>query len=136
VAAAISGVASTLKDRLSGPELLLGGGALLIFGVSFLLFEFLLGTNGPSETAVIISGLLLAFIGLERTQTQGFGSWYKVVLVLFGAILAMGAVYSLLVIIRHSASSQDGLDWLSLIAWWVGGALAGAGSWATYKVKA
>src|SRR5438105_4850861 len=30
VAAAITGVATTLKERLSGPELLLGGGALLI----------------------------------------------------------------------------------------------------------
>ncbi len=133
--AAISGVATTIKERLSGPELLLGAGALLIFGASFLLFEFLLGTNGPSEGAVIVSGLLLAFIGLERTQTQGFGPWYKVVLVLLGAILAMGAVYSLLYTLRHAASYQGGLDWLSLICWWVGGALAAAGSWGAFKVK-
>jgi hypothetical protein len=135
VAAAITGVATTLKERLSGPELLLGGGALLIAIVSFLIFEFLLGTSGPTEAAVIISALLLGFIGLERTQTQGFGSWYKVVLVLFGAILAMGAIYSLLVTIRHGSGLDFG-DWLALIAWWVGGALAGAGSWASYKVKA
>jgi hypothetical protein len=136
VAAAITGVATTLKERLSGPELLLGGGALLIAVVSFLIFAFLLGTSeGPTEAAVIISALLLGFIGLERTQTQGFGSWYKVVLVLFGAILAMGAVYSLLVTIRHGSGIDFG-DWLALIAWWVGGALAGAGSWASFKVRA
>ena len=137
MAAAISGIAGTLKERLSGPELLLGAGALLVFGASFLLFEFLLGAwAGPSEAGVIVSGLLLAFIGLERTKMQGFGAWYKVVIVLLGAILAMGAIYSLLFTLRHSASSLSGFDWLSLICYWIGGALAGAGSWAAYKVKA
>jgi len=137
VAAAISGIAGTLKERLSGPEMLLGAGALLVFGASFLLFEFLLGAwAGPSEAGVIVSGLLLAFIGLERTKMQGFGAWYKVVIVLLGAILAMGAIYSLLFTLRHSASSLSGFDWLSLICYWIGGALAGAGSWAAYKVKA
>jgi hypothetical protein len=137
VAAAISGVASTLKERLSGPEMLLGAGALLIFGASFLLFEFLLGAwAGPSEAIVVASGLLLAVIGLERTKMQGFGTWFKVVIVLLGAILAMGAIYSLLFTLRHQASSLAGFDWLSLICYWVGGALAGAGSWAAYKVRA
>ncbi len=136
VAAAISGVATTLKERLSGPELLLGGGALLILGASFLLLSFLLGTRGPTEAAVVVSGLLLLFIGLERTSTQGFGTWYKVVLVLLGAILAMGAVYSLLMTLRHSMSFLSGLDWLSMLCWWAGGALAGVGSWLSYKVKA
>jgi len=117
--------------------MLLGAGALLVFGASFLLFEFLLGAwAGPSEAGVIVSGLLLAFIGLERTKMQGFGAWYKVVIVLLGAILAMGAIYSLLFTLRHSASSLSGFDWLSLICYWIGGALAGAGSWAAYKVKA
>ncbi len=115
---------------------MLGGGALLIFGVSFLLFSFLLGTDGPSETAVVVGHCCSLFIGLERTQTQGFGTWYKVVLVLFGAILALGAVYSLLSVFRHSASSLSGLDWLSMLSWWVGGVLAGIGSWLTFKVKA
>jgi hypothetical protein len=136
VAAAISGLTSTLKERLSGPELMLGAGALLIFGASFLLLDFLLGTFGPSEGAVVVSGLLLAFIALERTQTQGFGSWYKVVLVLLGAILALGAMYSFLTILRHSASYLSGLDWLSALCWWIGGALAGVGSWLSFKVKA
>ncbi len=36
--------------------------------------------------------------------------------------------YSLLYTLRHDASYLGGLDWLSLICWWVGGALAGAGS--------
>lgn len=135
ISAAISGVATTLKQRLSGPELLLGGGALLIVGASFLLFSFLLGTRGPSEASVVVAGLLLGFIGLQRTQTEGFGSWYKVILVLLGAILAMGAAYSLLYELRHSASVLSGLDWLSMLCWWAGGVLAGVGSWLSYKVR-
>jgi len=135
ISAAISGVASTLKERLSGPELLLGGGALLIVGASFLLFSFLLGTRGPTESAVVVGALLLLFIGLQRTQTEGFGSWYKVILVLLGAILAMGAIYSFLMTIRHSMSFLSGLDWLSMLCWWAGGVLAGIGSWLSYKVR-
>ncbi|MEZ4597670.1 MAG: hypothetical protein R3C32_13135 [Chloroflexota bacterium] len=135
ISAAISGVATTLKERLSGPEMLLGGGALLIVGASFLLFSFLLGTQGPSEASVVVAALLLLFIGLQRTQTEGFGSWYKVILVLLGAILAMGAIYSLLYTLRHSASYLTGLDWLSMLCWWAGGALAGVGSWLSYKVR-
>jgi len=136
VAAAISGVASTLKERLSGPEMLLGAGALLIFGVSFLLFQFLLGTNfGPSEGAVIASMLLLVLIGLERTNTEGFGSWYRVLLVLLGGILLLGAAYSVLYTLRHYGSQLGGLDWLALLCWWAGGIVAGVGSWMTYRIK-
>jgi hypothetical protein len=136
VAAAITGVASTLKERLSGPELLLGAGALLILGASFVLFSFLLGTLGPSESSVIISALLLGIIGLERMRVQGFGSWYKVALVLLGAVLLLGAMYSLLYTLRHYASSLSGLDWLSMLCWWAGGVIAGLGSWLSFRVKA
>jgi hypothetical protein len=136
ISAAISGVASTLKERLSGPELLLGSGALLIMGASFLLFAFLLGTVAPSESAVIISALLLGIIGLERMKVQGFGTWYKVALVLFGAVLLLGAMYSLLYTLRHDASSLSGLDWLAMLCWWAGGVIAGVGSWLSFRVKA
>jgi len=135
VAAAITGVASTLKERLSGPELLLGTGALLIVGASFLLFSFLLGTLAPSESAVIIASLLLLIIGLERMKVQGFGGWYKVALVLLGAVLLLGAMYSLLYTLRHYASSLSGLDWLAYLSWWAGGVIAGVGSWLTFRVK-
>ncbi len=135
VAAAISGVASTLKEKLTGPELLLGAGSLLIVGLSFLVLDFLLGTTGPSEGAVIVSVLLLGLIGLERTNTEGFGSWYKVLLVLLGAILLLGAAYSFLFTLRHQASYLTGLDWLSMIVWWAGGVVAGVGSWMTYRVR-
>jgi hypothetical protein len=136
VAAALTGVASTLKQRLSGPELLLGGGALLIFGASFVVFSILLGTLGASESSVIVAGVLLVIIGLERTQTQGFGGWYKVALVLLGAVLLLGAMYSLLYTFRHYASSLSGLDWLSMLCWWAGGVIAGVGSWLAFRVKA
>ena len=136
VAAAISGLASGIKDRLGPAELMLGGGALLIAGFSFLLLDFILGTRGPSETAVIVSALLLGLIALERTEREGFGSWYRVLLVVLGGILAIGAVYSLLSVLRHSTSSLDGLDWLAMLGWWIGGVLAGIGAWMTYRVRA
>jgi len=117
--------------------MLLGTGALLIFGVSFLLFQFLLGTNygAPSEGAVVASMLLLVLIGLERTNTEGFGSWYRVLLVLLGGILLLGAAYSFLYTLRHYGSQLGGLDWLAFLCWWAGGLVAGVGSWMTYRIK-
>ena len=114
VAAAISGIATGIKEKLSAAELLLGTGALLIFGVSFLLFEFLLGTNfGPSEGSVVVSALLLVLIGLERTNTEGFGSWYRVLLVLLGGVLLLGAAYSFLYTLRHYGEPA----WLGSTGW-------------------
>jgi hypothetical protein len=136
VAAAISGLASGIKEKLNTAELMLGAGSLLIVGLSFLVLDFLLGTTGPSEGAVIVSVLLLGLIGLERTNREGFGSWYRVLLVLLGAILLLGAAYSFLFTLRHGASYLTGLDWLSMIVWWAGGVVAGVGSWLTYKVRA
>jgi hypothetical protein len=75
-------------------------------------------------------------IGLERTEREGFGSWYRVLLILMGAILALGAAYSLLNTLRHSSGFMGGLDWLSALVWWIGGAMAGVGAWMTYKVRA
>ena len=136
VAAAISGVASTLKQRLSGPELLLGGGALLIVGVSYLVFGFLFDSVRPTELSVVTAAALLLFIGLERTQTEGFGTWYKVILVLLGAILLLGAAYSFLNVLRSGFAYMDFFDWLGMLSWWAGGVIAGLGSWLSYKVKA
>jgi hypothetical protein len=136
MAAAISGVASTLKQRLSGPELLLGAGALLIVGLSFVVFGFLFDSVRPTELSVVTASALLLFIGLERTQTEGFGSWYKVILVLLGAVLMLGAVYSFLNVLRSGFQYLDFFDWLSLLSWWIGGVLAGLGSWLSYRVKA
>ena len=136
VAAAISGVATTLKERLSGAELLLGSGALLILGLSYVIFGFLFDSRGPSEMAVTASAALLLLIGLERLKRRGFGAWYPVVLVIVGALLAFGAVYSFLNALRGGFAGQDLFDWLALLAWWVGGALAGIGSWMTFKSTA
>jgi hypothetical protein len=136
VAAAISGVASTLKQRLSGPELLLGGGALLVAGLSFLVFGFLFDAVRPSELSVLTAAALLLFIGLERTQTEGFGTWYKVILVLLGGILLLGAVYNFLNVLRNGFAGYDLVDWLSALSWWAGGVIAGVGSWLSYRVKA
>jgi hypothetical protein len=139
MAAAISGVASTLKQRLSGPELLLGAGALLIAGLSWLVFGFLFDTSffaRPTELAVLTAVALLLFIGLERTQTEGFGTWYKVILVLLGAVLLLGAVYSFLNTLRSGFAGYDLWDWLGALSWWIGGVLAGLGSWLSYRVKA
>jgi hypothetical protein len=136
MAAAISGVASTLKQRLSGPELLLGGGALLVFGLSYLVFGFLFDSLRPTELAVVTAAALLLFIGLERTQTEGFGTWYKVILVLLGAILLLGAAYNFLNTLRSGFQFMDFFDWLSALSWWAGGVLAGLGSWFSYRVRA
>jgi len=136
VAAAISGLATGIKERLSTAELMLGTGALLIVGVSFLFFQFLLGANfGPSELAVVTSALLLVLIGLERTKTEGFGSWYRVLLVLLGGILLLAAAYSFLYTLRHYGSLLGGLDWLAVLCYWAGGLLAGVGSWMTYRIR-
>ena len=137
VAAAITGIATGIKEKLSAAELLLGTGALLIFGVSFLLFQFLLGTSfGPSEGSVVVSALLLVLIGLERTNTEGFGSWYRVLLVLLGGILLLAAAYSFLYTLRHYGSLLGGLDWLAMLSWWAGGIVAGVGSFMTYRIRA
>jgi hypothetical protein len=136
VAAAISGVASTLKQRLSGPELLLGGGALLVAGVSWIVFGFLFDARPPTELAVVTAVALLIFIGLERTQTEGFGTWYKVILVLLGGILLLDAVYDFLRVLRGGFSGFDFWDWLAALSWWAGGIIAGVGSWMSYRVKA
>jgi hypothetical protein len=135
VAAAITGVASTLKQRLSGPELLLGGGALLILGLSYVVFGFLFDSLRPTELSVVTAAALLLFIGLERTQTEGFGTWYKVILVLLGAILLLGAAYSFLNWLRAGFSGFDLFDWLSALSWWAGGVIAGLGSWLSYRVR-
>ena len=135
VAAAISGLATGIKEKLNAAELMLGAGSLLIFGLSFVILDFLLGTTGPSEGAVVVSVLLLVLIGLERTETEGFGTWYRVLLVLLGGILLLGAAYSFLVTLRHSASYLSGLDWLSMLSWWIGGVVAGVGSWLTYRIR-
>ena len=110
--------------------------ALLIVGVSFLLFGFLFDAVPPSELSVLTAAALLVFIGLERTQTEGFGTWYKVVLVLLGGILLLGAVYNFLNVLRNGFVGYDLLDWLSALAWWAGGVIAGVGSWLTYRVRA
>lgn len=136
MAAAISGVASTLKQRLSGPELLLGAGALLVFGLSYLVFGFLFDALRPTELAVVTSAALLVSIGLERTQTEGFGTWYKVILVLLGAVLLLGAAYHFLNTLRNGFQFMDFFDWLSALSWWAGGVLAGLGSWFSYRVRA
>jgi hypothetical protein len=135
VAAAISGLTSSLKERLSGAELLLGGGALLVLGLSYLIFGFLFDSIRPTELAVVSSAALLLFMGLERMQVEGFGSWYKVILVLLGAVLLLGAAYSFLNVLRSGFQSFDLWDWLSLISWWFGGVVAGLGSWSAYRVK-
>jgi len=135
MAAAISGVASTLKQRLSGPELLLGGGALLVVGLSFLVFGFLFDAVPPSELSVLTAAALLVFIGLERTQAEGFGTWYKVILVLLGAVLLLGAAYNFLTVLRNGFAGYDLFDWLSALSWWIGGVLAGLGSWFSYRVR-
>jgi len=135
MAAAISGVASTLKQRLSGPELLLGGGALLVVGLSFLVFGFLFDAVPPSELSVLTAAALLVFIGLERTQAEGFGTWYKVILVLLGAVLLLGAAYNFLNVLRNGFAGYDLFDWLSALSWWIGGVLAGLGSWFSYRVR-
>lgn len=136
VAAAISGVASTLKQRLSGPELLLGGGALLVIGLSYVVFGFLFDALRPTELAVVTAAALLLFIGLERTQTEGFGTWYKVILVILGGVLLLGAAYSFLNTLRNGFAGFDFFDWLSALAWWAGGVIAGVGSWLSYRVRA
>jgi hypothetical protein len=142
VAAAISGLATGIKEKLNTAELLLGAGALLIAGLSWLILGVILGSGGPvgiygpTEAAVVASVLLLVLIGLERTNTEGFGTWYRVLLILLGAILAVGAAYSLLNTIRHSSGSLGGLDWLAVLIWWIGGGMAGVGAWLTYKVRA
>lgn len=136
VAAAITGVASTLKQRLSGPELLLGTGALLVLGLSYLFFGFLFDAYPPTELAVVTAAALLLFIGLERLKVQGFGTWYKVILVLLGAILLLGAMYNFLLVLRSGFQSMDFFDWLSRLSWWAGGIIAGLGSWLSFRVKA
>jgi hypothetical protein len=136
ISAAISGVATTLKERLSGPELLLGGGALLVLGLSYLVFGFLFDSVRPSELSVLTAAALLLVIGLERTQTEGFGTWYKVILVLLGAALLLGAAYSFLNVLRSGFRGFGFLDWLSVLSWWAGGVIAGLGSWLSYRVKA
>lgn len=142
VAAAISGLAAGIKEKLGTAELLLGAGALLIAGLSWLILGVILGSGGPAgiygptETATVASVLLLVLIGLERTEREGFGTWYRVLLILLGAILAVGAAYSLLNTIRHSSGFLGGLDWLAVLIWWIGGGMAGAGAWLTYKVRA
>jgi hypothetical protein len=136
VAAAITGVATTLKQRLSGPELLLGTGALLVLGLSYLIFGFLFDALRPTELAVVTAAALLLFMGLERLNVQGFGTWYKVILVLLGAILLLGAAYSFLNWLRSGFSGFDFFDWLSALSWWAGGVIAGLGSWLSFRVKA
>lgn len=136
VAAAISGLATDLRTRLGPAELMLGAGALLVAGLSYLVFGFLFDARAPSELAVVSSVALLVLMGLERTQRQGFGTWYPVVLVILGAIVAVGAAYSFLNALRSGFAFQDLLDWLSLIAWWAGGVLAGIGAWMTYRSRA
>jgi hypothetical protein len=136
VAAAISGVASTLKQRLSGPELLLGAGALLVAGLSWIVFGFLFDAFRPTELAVLTAVALLLFIGLERMRIEGFGTWYKVILVLLGGILLLGAVYDFLNYLRAGFAGFDFWDWLGALSWWIGGLLAGVGSYMSYRVKA
>jgi hypothetical protein len=137
VAAAITGLASGIKEKLSTAELMLGAGSLFIVGLAFLLFGVLLGAKfGPSEGAVVVSVLLLVLMGLERTEREGFGAWYRVLLVLLGAILLLSAAYSFLYTIRNSTPFLSGFDWLALLSYWLGGVLAGVGSWLTYKVRA
>ncbi len=136
VAAAISGLATDIKEKLSTAELLLGAGALLIAGLSFLIFGFLLDARSPTELPVTASILLLVLIGLERTQREGFGTWYRALLILLGAILAIGAAYSLLLTLRSGTGGMSVLSWLSMLSWWVGGLLAGVGAWMTYRVRA
>ena len=135
MAAAISGLASGIKDRLGTAELLLGTGALLIAVFSFLVFGFLLDTAHAGESAVLLSAVLLVIIGLERTEREGFGPWYRVALVLLGGALLLSAIYSLLVTLR-AATPLDIGDWLGLLAFWIGGVLAGIGAWMTYRIKA
>jgi hypothetical protein len=136
VAAAISGVASTLKQRLSGPELLLGAGALLVAGLSWIVFGFLFDAARPTELAVLTAVALLLFIGLERMRIEGFGTWYKVILVLLGGILLLGAVYNFLNELRAGFLGFDFWDWLGALSWWIGGLVAGVGSYMSYRVKA
>lgn len=135
VAAAISGFATDLRTRLSAAELLLGAGALLVAGLSYVIFGFLLDAARPSELAVLTSVALLLFMGLERTQREGFGNWYRVLLVVLGAVLAVGALYTFLNVLRGGFAFLDLLDWLSLLSWWAGGVLAGAGAWMSYRAR-
>lgn len=136
VAAAITGLASGIKEKLSTAELMLGTGALLIFGLSFLILGFLLDSRSPTESAVIVSALLLVLIGLERTEREGFGTWYRVLLILLGAILALGAAYNLLLTLRGGTGGFSVTSWLSMLSWWIGGLLAAIGAWMTYRVRA
>jgi hypothetical protein len=137
VAAAISGLVTGIKERMSTAELLLGVGSLLVLGVSFLLFGFILDTlRQPTELAVLASAVLLVLMGLERSQRQGFGEWYRVALVLLGLVLAVGAGYSFLNSLRSGFAGLDLLEWLSVLAWWVGGALAGIGAAMAYRARA
>jgi hypothetical protein len=112
-------------------------GSLLVLGVSFLLFGFILDTlRQPTELAVLASAVLLVLMGLERSQRQGFGEWYRVALVLLGLVLAVGAGYSFLNSLRSGFAGLDLLEWLSVLAWWVGGALAGIGAAMAYRARA
>jgi hypothetical protein len=99
-------------------------------------FGFLFDSLRPTELAIVTSAALLLFIGLERTQTQGFGTWYKVVLVILGAVLLLGAAYNFLNVLRSGFQFMDFFDWLSALSWWAGGVIAGLGSWFSYRVKA
>ena len=97
---------------------MLGTGALLIFGVSFLLLGFVLDSRAlaMTETPVTVSALLLVLIGLERTNRKGFGAWYRVALVLLGAVLFLGAGYNFLLTVRD-LPALSGLSWLSVLVW-------------------
>ncbi|MBX3030720.1 MAG: hypothetical protein KF809_11205 [Chloroflexi bacterium] len=136
VAAAISGLMTGIKERMSTAELLLGTGALLVLGLSYVLFGFLLDGRRPSEVAVIAALVLLVLIGLERSQRQGFGEWYRVALVLLGVVVAGGAAYSFLNTLRSGFSFLDLWGWLGLLSWWAGGVLAAVGAWMAYRARA
>ncbi len=137
VAAAISGLVTGIKERMSTAELLLGVGGLLVLGVSYLLLGFILDSfRQPTELAVLASVVLLVLMGLERSQRQGFGEWYRVALVVLGLVIAVGAGYSFLNTLRSGFSGLDLLAWLSVLAWWIGGVVAAVGAWMAFRARA
>jgi hypothetical protein len=131
----VGSAVSAVRERLVAGEQLVLTAAATIVVVVFLVFQFLLDYFIATDMAVVVAALAVLAIWVHRWGHYDFGKAYRIVIGALGVSLALFAVINLLTWARAGGGSQDFLQLIGRLIYWVAGIAAGYGAWLVFRVR-
>jgi hypothetical protein len=128
----MSDMRATMMSRFSTAELLILGGAALLWAVQ-IIFGWVLAVTTVSSVWLAFAFILAAAIVFQRWMNMDLGARYTAFLVIVGLAVGVLTINDLVITLRGIGLTSDAVRLIDWVLQWVGGLAIGAGGFLAWR---